>query len=96
MGRPPTGPDGARVQDLPRITLRLRPTTLDLLQATAEVTGVAAWRIADAAIESRLAGMPAETRRAAAKLVVSRGQQLTVRQHRALRSITKKPKGGSR
>ncbi len=94
MGRPPTGPAGSRVQDLPRLTVRLKRTTRDLLQATAEVTGLAAWRIADAAIASHLAGMPAKVRRAAAELVRDRDAQLTARQHRALRSI--KPKRGSR
>ena len=68
MGRPPTGPGGSKVRDLPRFTLRLEPETKSLLEAAAEVTGRPAWRIGQDAIAAYLAALPAKERRKAAAL----------------------------
>ncbi len=68
MGRPPAGPGGSRVSDLPRFTLRLEPETKSLLEAAAEVTGRPAWRIGQDAIAAHLAALPPKERRKAAAL----------------------------
>ncbi len=53
-GRPPAGPDGTRVADLPRLTVRLEPGTKERLQAAAAETGRPAWRIVQAALVAYL------------------------------------------
>ncbi|MCP3959255.1 MAG: hypothetical protein GY719_15500 [bacterium] len=67
-GRPPAGPDGSKVADLPRISLRLEPATKNLLEAAAKVTGRPAWRIGQDAIAAYLAELPAKERRQATAL----------------------------
>ena len=67
-GRPPAGPDGARVGDLPRITLRLEPATKALLLGAAEVTKRPAWRIVQDALAAHFADLPTKERRRAVAL----------------------------
>ena len=54
MGRPPEGPDGTKVEDLPRITIRLEPHVRTALLEAAEDEGRPAWRIVQAALVAYL------------------------------------------
>lgn len=62
-GRPPTGPGGVRMTDLPRMTLRFEPETKARLQAAADVTNRPAWQVVGDAIAAYLDQMPAAQRR---------------------------------
>ena len=75
MGRPPAGPGGVKVEDLPRFTLRLEPETKSLLQAAAEVLDRPAWRIGQDAIAAYLAALPTKKRRQAEALARRKAAQ---------------------
>ena len=62
-GRPPAGPGGAAVRDMPRFMLRLPAETLASLRAWSAVRQVPAWRLIDQAVREsleRLQGADAE------------------------------------
>ncbi len=53
-GRPPEGPDGTKVEDLERFTLRLEPHVRAALFKAAADEGRPAWRVAQAALVAYL------------------------------------------
>ncbi len=64
MGRPPAGPGGSKVEDLPRVTIRLEPELLDQARAYARQVGRPLWRIIQDLLREHLerqAGEPPAT-----------------------------------
>jgi len=59
-GRPPTGPNGVRVGDLPNVTVKMVPELHKRLSTQAEQEGRAAWRIVSDALDSYLRRSRAE------------------------------------
>jgi len=63
-GRPPSGPDGEKVSEYRRPTLRLPEETLTWLQHWSRETGVPQWRLVDQAIRQKIRRLPASLRKA--------------------------------
>jgi hypothetical protein len=67
-GRPPAGKAaGEEVRDYPRLTVRLPPPTLAMLQAWAHVTGAPMWRLIDGAVCDSVRRLPDAQRRSVAR-----------------------------
>ncbi len=60
MGRPPAGPGGAKVEDLPRVTIRLEPEILARARAHARETRQPLWRLVQELLRAHLDQQPAE------------------------------------
>lgn len=54
MGRPPAGPGGMKVEDLPRVTIRLEPEVLERARVHARDTGQPLWRLVQELLRSHL------------------------------------------
>lgn len=54
MGRPPAGPDGMKVEDLPRVTIRLEPGILERARIHARETGQPLWRLVQELLRAHL------------------------------------------
>jgi hypothetical protein len=61
--RPPSGPDGARVSDYPRLTIRLPVVTKRLLETVSTLRKVPVWQLVDQAVLSYVETLPADERR---------------------------------
>ncbi len=59
MGRPPAGPGGAKVEDLPRVTIRLEPEILERARAHARETRQPLWRLVQDLLRAHLEQQPA-------------------------------------
>lgn len=58
MGRPPTGPGGMKVEDLPRVTIRLEPEVLERARAHARETRQPLWRLVQELLRAHLDQTP--------------------------------------
>jgi hypothetical protein len=74
--RPPSGPEGQRVSDYPRLTVRLPLATKDKLLALSRLHRRPAWELIDAALGAYIRALPADEQRLLAQFAVkaSRGQ----------------------
>jgi hypothetical protein len=63
-GRPPAGKaPGEEVRDYPRLTVRLPPATMTMLQAWSEAAEEPMWRLIDAAVWRSVNRLPKKERR---------------------------------
>lgn len=58
MGRPPAGPGGTKVEDLPRVTIRLEPELRRRALAHAKETGRPLWRLLQDLLRAHLDAAP--------------------------------------
>src|SRR5438552_18562739 len=57
-GRPPTGPDGEKVSDYPRLTVRLPRATKNQLEALSTLRGVPVWELVNLAALAYIESLP--------------------------------------
>ena len=62
-GRPPTGPDGSRVSDYPRLTVRIPRTTKNQLELMSTLQRVPVWKLIDRAVLAYIEQLPEAQRR---------------------------------
>ena len=62
-GRPPSGPGGTRVGDLPKATFYVTPETKARLKAASILQGEAEWRLVDEAVQSHINALPPKQRK---------------------------------
>lgn len=62
-GRPPSGPEGERVSEYPKLTVRIPPDTKRKLLALSAMRGEQAWKLVDEAVRAYIDGLPADERR---------------------------------
>lgn len=60
MGRPPAGPGGMKVEDLPRVTIRLEPEILKQARVHARETRQPLWRLVQELLRAHLDQTPTE------------------------------------
>ena len=63
MGRPPAGPGGMKVEDLPRVTIRLEPEILERARAHGRETRQPLWRLIQELLRAHLDQTPTENSR---------------------------------
>ena len=73
MGRPPSGPDGERVSDYPRLTIRIPFTTKRKLEALSARRRVPVWQLVDSAVLEYFARLPDTERRLLTKFTEGMG-----------------------
>ncbi len=66
-GRPPSGPDGERVSDYPRLTIRIPHATKDQLESLSILKRCQVWRLVDRAVLDYIKGLSGDDRKALAE-----------------------------